>query len=384
MTATTWLDDRFELTEVVGRGGHGRVWRARDHKLDRDVAVKDCPADAAHDEVQALRREITALAHVNSPYVVAIHDFILTGANLWLIMEYVRGGSLRDQLREQARPPNASLLRWIEQICRGLAAAHQRRIVHRDVKPANIMITDEGDAKLVDFGIAGFLGRPTTTPGVHLTACYAAPERWRGERGDARTDLYAVGCVLYEMLTGKPPFGSHQAPLVYLQRAHRSETVVPPGRLAPGIPPPLSRLALDLLQKDPDDRPGDARVVAERARAAAHSAPGAVPSRESGGLPASYDAPVGASDDFARRIENDARELARRLGPTHPETLKARMEHAEMTGQAGDAHGAAQLYRRLAQDYQKAFGRGSRGRLDAFQGESRWLSRAAEQAAQQE
>lgn len=294
------LNGRYELLERLGAGGMGQVWRARDRSLGREVAVKVfVPADSAGaDELEQLlarfRQEARAAASLDSPYIVAVHDHGTDEDTPYLVMALVQGRSLDQVLRESVRVPVADALRWAADICRALDAAHAAGIVHRDIKPGNVMIAPDGTAKVVDFGIATFLERAAGDSRLTQTGQlpfgsvpYLAPERFRQEAGDGRTDLYALGCVLYELLVGRPPFTGTAVGVMY---NHVNDAPLRPSRARAEVTAPVERLVLDLLAKDPADRPADAATTLERILGVAVGARGGSPAYE-----ASASAP--ASDD---------------------------------------------------------------------------------------
>lgn len=314
------LNGRYELLAPIGTGGMGQVWRARDRSLGREVAVKlFVPPESAggstgesvgesagesaggaageHGLEQLLarfRQEARAAASLDSPYIVAVHDHGTDGgtgdgpdggtdggASLptpYLVMALVRGRSLDQVLRESVRVPVADALRWAADICRALDAAHTAGVVHRDIKPGNVMITRDGTAKVVDFGIATFTERAAGDSRLTLTGelpfgsvPYLAPERFRQEPGDGRTDLYALGCVLYELMVGRPPFTGTAAGVMY---NHVNDAPLRPSRARAEVTAPVERLVLDLLAKDPADRPANAAATLERILAAAEQGVG--------------------------------------------------------------------------------------------------------------
>ncbi|MGW0903471.1 protein kinase domain-containing protein [Streptomyces sp. NPDC002853] len=284
------LNGRYELLERLGAGGMGEVWRARDVSLGREVAVKLFAAaeSADADELEQLlarfRQEARAAASLDSPYIVAVHDHGTDDGSPhptpYLVMALVRGRSLAQVLREDVRVPVADALRWAADICRALDAAHSAGVVHRDIKPGNIMIARDGTAKVVDFGIATFMERVAGDSRLTRTGelpfgsvPYLAPERFRQEPGDGRTDLYALGCVLYELLVGHPPFTGSAAGVMY---NHVNDAPLRPSRARPDVPAPVERLVLDLLAKDPADRPADAATTLERVLAADQGVAGGV------------------------------------------------------------------------------------------------------------
>ncbi|GAA3868053.1 serine/threonine-protein kinase [Streptomyces sedi] len=258
---------RYELVERLGRGGMGEVWTARDRALHREVALKLLHLDesVSPDLPRRFAREAVAAARINHPHVVALHDQGVHGDTRFLVMEKVEGTTLTGHLR--AGVPVARALEIAEEICAALTAAHEAHVIHYDIKPHNVMLTPEGRVKVVDFGIAGFLQAVTSVAGSSLlspagTPEYGAPEQFLTERGDARSDLYALGGVLFALLSGRPPFTGHH-PLAIVQRklhedAPRLDT------LRPELPPAVTALVAALLDRDPDRRPQTARQVRER------------------------------------------------------------------------------------------------------------------------
>ncbi|MEV8343087.1 bifunctional serine/threonine-protein kinase/ABC transporter substrate-binding protein [Streptomyces niveus] len=282
------LSERYELVELLGAGGMGEVWRARDRELGRDVAVKLllAPGDDGErrEQLARFRREARAVASLDSPHIVAVHDHGTDGDSPYLVMALVDGRTLHDVLAESGRVSVADALSWAVDVCRGLEVAHAAGIVHRDIKPANIMVTGEGVAKVVDFGIAKYTEARSTDPQLTRTGqapfgsvLYMAPERFQQRNGDGRTDLYALGCVLYELLVGRPPFVGHPAGIMY---NHLNDEPLRPSRACAELGPETDRLILALMAKEPDDRPSDARaarVELERVRAEAEAGAVVVP-----------------------------------------------------------------------------------------------------------
>ncbi|MEU7578294.1 serine/threonine-protein kinase [Streptomyces sp. NPDC041068] len=277
------LNGRYELLVPIGAGGMGQVWRARDTSLDRDVAVKlFVPSTSANEAEQAqllarFRQEARAAAALDSPYIVAVHDHGEDDGTAYLVMALVQGRSLDQVLRESVRVPLADALRWAADICRALDVAHTAGVVHRDIKPGNVMVAQDGTAKVVDFGIATYLERAAGDSRLTQTGQmpfgsvpYLAPERFRQEPGDGRTDLYALGCVLYELLVGRPPFTGTAAGVMY---NHVNDAPLPPSRARAEVTAPVERLVLDLLAKAPADRPADAATTLDRILTAAATLP---------------------------------------------------------------------------------------------------------------
>lgn len=262
--STAWLGGRYELISVIGRGGMAEVWRARDHRLGRDVAVKRLRTDLASDETFQARfqREAQAAAGLNHPNIVAVYDTgdapdPTTGLKVpYIVMELVEGHTLRDVLRDgrKIRPERA--LEFTAGVLDALSYSHAAGIVHRDIKPANVMLTASGLVKVMDFGIARAVADTsatmTQTAAVIGTAQYLSPEQARGETVDNRADIYATGCLLYELLVGRPPFVGDSPVSVAYQ--HVREVPAPPSALDPEITPAMDDIALKALAKDPADR----------------------------------------------------------------------------------------------------------------------------------
>src|SRR6201981_3460272 len=276
MTQPRLLGGRYELDGVVGRGGMAEVYRARDIRLDRIVAVKTLRADLARDQTfQArFRREAQSAASLNNPSIVAVYDTgedMSTGVPVpYIVMEYVDGLTVRDLLIEGHRLLPQRALEIISGVLRALEYSHQAGIVHRDIKPGNVMVTRNGDIKVMDFGIARAMSDAqatmTQTAQVICTAQYLSPEQARGERVDSRSDLYSTGCLLYELLTGRPPFTGDSPVAIAYQ--HVRENPVAPSRGDPAAPPWADAIVLKAMAKSPADRyqtAGDMRADLQRA-----------------------------------------------------------------------------------------------------------------------
>ena len=262
MTQPRLLGDRYELDGVIGRGGMAEVYRARDLRLDRIVAIKTLRADLARDQTfQArFRREAQSAASLNNPSIVAVYD---TGEDMtsgtpvpFIVMEFVDGRTVRDLLIEGHRLLPERTLEIVSGVLRALEYSHQAGIVHRDIKPGNVMVTRNGDIKVMDFGIARAMSdnqaTMTQTAQVIGTAQYLSPEQARGERVDARSDLYSTGCLMYELLTGRPPFTGDSPVAIAYQ--HVRENPIPPSRLDPSLPPWADSIVLKAMAKSPNDR----------------------------------------------------------------------------------------------------------------------------------
>ncbi|MEO8816199.1 MAG: Stk1 family PASTA domain-containing Ser/Thr kinase [Mycobacterium sp.] len=262
MTTPRRLSDRYEVGEVLGFGGMSEVHRARDTRLHREVAVKVLRADLARDPSFYLRfrREAQNAAALNHPSIVAVYDTgeadTPAGPLPYIVMELVEGVTLRDIVHNDGPMPPVRAIEVIADACQALNFSHQHGIIHRDVKPANIMIDRHNAVKVMDFGIARALADAgnsvTQTAAVIGTAQYLSPEQARGEPVDARSDVYSLGCVLYEILTGEPPFVGDSPVAVAYQ--HVREDPVPPSQRLPGLPADLDAVVLKALAKNPDNR----------------------------------------------------------------------------------------------------------------------------------
>jgi eukaryotic-like serine/threonine-protein kinase len=266
------LASRYRLIEPIGLGGGAEVWRAEDTALGRQVAVKVWDArDAAGDVAAAgLWREAARLVH---PHVARVYDIGADGDRLFLVIELVKGLDLAAVLAEHGSLSAASAARIGTQAARVLAAAHAEGIVHGGVKPGNLLVTPDGTVKITDFGTAATpeadgAGGATGGPGGHLAdvgsyAAYVSPEQAVGLLATPASDLYALGCVLYELLVGHPPFTDDGDGPEAVLRRHVEDEPQPPGRLRPGIPAELEHAVLRMLAKNPADRPAGADRIAE-------------------------------------------------------------------------------------------------------------------------
>ncbi len=267
----TLLGDRYALDQVIGRGGMAEVWKAHDVRLGREVAVKRLRVDLATDPTfQArFRREAQSAAGLNHPNIVATYDTgeevdEKTGLHVpYIVMELVEGHTLRDLLRQDRRIRPELALEFAQGVLDALAYSHKAGIIHRDIKPANVMITPSGRVKVMDFGIARAVADTsatmTQTAAVIGTAQYLSPEQARGEQVDNRSDVYAAGCLLYELLVGRPPFiGDSPVSVAY---QHVRETPTPPSHLDPELTPAMDAVVLKSLAKSPSDRYQDAKEM---------------------------------------------------------------------------------------------------------------------------
>ncbi|OEJ37578.1 serine/threonine protein kinase [Streptomyces agglomeratus] len=289
MADTRLIQGRYRLLDQIGRGGMGEVWRAHDESLGRKVAVKCLkPVGPQHDPSftgvlrERFRREARVAAALQHRGVTVVHDFGEHDGVLYLVMELLDGRNLSQLLEDnKAHPLDVpDVVDIAEQVAWALAYTHEQGIVHRDLKPANIMRLADGTVKICDFGIArlghdiGFTSRLTGTGIAMGTPHYMSPEQIGGIEVDHRSDLYSLGCVLYEIATGVPPFDLDDAWAVLV--GHRDTPPEPPRSLRPELPAFFDRVVLDLLAKTPEERPADARELAHRLTAGRASGPAAV------------------------------------------------------------------------------------------------------------
>jgi eukaryotic-like serine/threonine-protein kinase len=273
------LLDRYEVGRLLGAGGMAEVFEGRDRLLARRVAIKVPLAQHAHDPEFAhrFRREAQAAASLSHPGVVAVYDTGSEDGTHFIVMEYVAGRTLKEVIRAEAPlyPDRAAEI--CADVCSALAAAHARGLVHRDVKPANIMLMPDGRVKLMDLGIARVAAGETATQTAAMlgTAHYLSPEQAQGQTVDYRSDLYSLGCCLYETLTGTVPFrGATPVAIAY---RHVREDPAPPRRLNPDVPPSLEAVCLKAMAKRPEDRyqtAAELRADLDRARAGRRVAAG--------------------------------------------------------------------------------------------------------------
>jgi serine/threonine protein kinase/tetratricopeptide (TPR) repeat protein len=277
MAETRLIQSRYRLLDLIGRGGMGEVWRARDESLGRQVAVKCLkPLGPHHDQSftgvlrERFRREARVAAALQHRGVTVVHDFGESEGVLYLVMELLEGRNLSQLLEDNKQHPLpvADVVDIADQVSGALAYTHQQGIVHRDLKPANIMRLADGTVKICDFGIArlghdiGFTARLTGTGIAMGTPHYMSPEQISGAQVDQRSDLYSFGCVLYEIATGAPPFDLDDAWAILI--GHRDTPPEPPRHHRAELPEYFERIILDLLAKEPERRPQDARELGRR------------------------------------------------------------------------------------------------------------------------
>jgi eukaryotic-like serine/threonine-protein kinase len=267
-------DGRFSAVRRIDAGGMGEIWEADDTLLGRRVAIKVLAEELAGDPaaLRRFRREARATAKLDHPNVIRVFDFV-DGEAPFLVLELLEGETLADRLRRDGALPPLEAARIAAAVADGLDAAHRAGIIHRDIKPGNIMLTAGGGVKVMDFGIAAaWEAHSTTGQQLLATAGYAPPERIRGGHASPAGDLYSLGVVLYEMLTGRPPFLADTAE--QLLRAHLEAAPRPVRSLVFWVPPEIAAACEAALAKDPAARPSSAGALAARLRAAAEAAEG--------------------------------------------------------------------------------------------------------------
>ena len=255
------LANRYRITNLLGRGGMGEVYRADDLKLGQPVALKFLPAELEQDQKRLDRflNEVRVARQVAHPNVCRMYDVAETGKQHFLSMEYVDGEDLASLLRRIGRLPEDKATQLARQVCAGLAAAHQQGILHRDLKPANIMIDGRGRARITDFGLAGLAESFESVEITAGTPAYMSPEQLEGREVTQRSDVYALGLVLYELFTGKPAFTSDS--LTQIRQTRQQSTPTDPTSLVKGLDPAIEHIVLKCLDPDPAKRPADALAV---------------------------------------------------------------------------------------------------------------------------
>ena len=255
--------ERYRIIELLGRGGMGEVYRADDLELGQPVALKFLPASVAEDEIALarLRNEVRLARQISHPNVCRVFDIGHLDGQYFLSMEYVDGEDLASVLRRMGRPSREKALQIARQICAGLRAAHENGVLHRDLKPANIMIDGRGRVRLMDFGLSGLALEPGGVRDFAGTPMYMAPEQLDGSGPSVRTDLFSLGVVLYEVLTGRHPFSGRT--LTELREEYRkAKKPTPPSEFAGQLEPNVDSVILRCLDTDPKERPSSALEVA--------------------------------------------------------------------------------------------------------------------------
>ncbi|WP_370652713.1 Stk1 family PASTA domain-containing Ser/Thr kinase [Frankia sp. Cj5] len=344
------VGQRYELGEILGYGGMAEVYRGRDVRLGREVAVKTLRADLARDEtfLARFRREAQSSAALNHPAIVSVYDTgedLINGMTIpYIVMEYVEGRTLRDVLQREGRFTERRAMEITSDVCAALDYSHRMGIIHRDIKPANVMLCLDGSVKVMDFGIA----RATTATTSHMTqtaavigtAQYLSPEQARGVRVDARSDVYSTGVLLYELLTGLPPFRGDSPVAVAYQ--HVRENPQPPSTHDRDITPEADAIVFKAMEKDPDRRYGTAGEMRDDLERA-----------------------LTGRRIYAPPLMGD--QLATRLNPPGPSTgtQVISRDHDAYYGDAyGDPYGQTSGYNRAGSDYLDRTGDDGTGPLD--------------------
>ena len=258
------LDNRYEILERIGTGGMAIVYKAKCHRLNRLVAIKILKSDLAQNEEfrRRFNAESQAVAQLSHPNIVSVYDVSRGGDMEYIVMELIDGITLKQYMEKRGQLNWRESLHFITQIMRGLSHAHSRGIIHRDIKPQNIMVLRDGSVKVADFGIACLANQGQTLTQEALGSVhYISPEQARGDRIDARSDIYSAGVVLYEMLTGRLPFEGDSAVSVAIQ--HLSSVPLAPRDIDPSIPEPLELICMKAMNSDPNKRYASADAMIE-------------------------------------------------------------------------------------------------------------------------
>jgi serine/threonine protein kinase len=308
------IDGRYQVRSRIARGGMATVYLATDLRLERRVALKIMHDHLAEDSAFKERfiQEARSAARLAHPNVVNVFDQGQDSDMAYLVMEYLPGINLRDLLQEHGRLTTEQTVDVLEAVLSGLSAAHQAGIVHRDLKPENVMLADDGRIKIGDFGLARAVSANTATGAALLgTIAYLSPELVSRGIADARSDIYAVGIMMYEMLTGEQPYKGEQPMQIAYQ--HANDTVPTPSSKDPSVPSELDDLVLWSTAKEPDDRPKDARVMLDQLMAtqsllATAAAPSATATQRTMVLPTAMAQPQAENDTVVLRPAAGTRE----------------------------------------------------------------------------
>ncbi len=261
----TLLLNRYELLESIGEGGMGTVYKAKCHLLNRFVAVKILKAELSNDEefVSRFKREATSIAKLSHPNIVNVHDVGEENHINFIVMEYINGITLKQVIKENGRLSSEKTLDIVLQIAKALECAHINNIIHRDIKPDNIMIKEDNTVKVMDFGIAKVIGSRTVTNSSKVMGSvhYFSPEQAKGKLVDCRTDIYSLGIVMYEMVTGQVPYNAESS--ITIAMMHIQEPVTAPKEIITDIPENINQVILKAMRKEPIKRYQTAKEMAD-------------------------------------------------------------------------------------------------------------------------
>jgi serine/threonine protein kinase len=314
------LEGRYRVDAKIATGGMSTVYRGLDVRLDRPVALKVMDARYANDNqfLTRFQREARAVARLKDPGLVAVYDQGLDGAHPFLVMELIEGGTLRELLRERGPMPPHAAAAVLRPVLGGLATAHHAGLVHRDVKPENVLISDDGEVKLVDFGLVRAVAEAgiTSTSVILGTASYLSPEQVSSGAADARSDVYAVGILAYELITGTTPFtGDNPLTVAYQRMDH---DVPPPSAAISGVPRQFDEFITRATARNPDERFVDAAEMAEDLDAIAQElalpkfrVPAPKNSAQHAAATAFHSRPVPAPPPAPQAVKNATRQLIR-------------------------------------------------------------------------
>ena len=262
------LQDRYEILEKIGSGGMSDVYKAKCHKLNRLVAIKVLKAEFTSDAgfVSKFKMEAQAAAGLSHPNIVNVYDVVDEGELHYIVMELVEGITLKSYIAKKGRLDVKESIGIAIQVAQGIEAAHEQHIIHRDIKPQNMLISKDGKVKVADFGIARAVSSQTMNATVVGSVHYISPEQARGGYSDERSDIYSLGITMYEMVTGRVPFEGDNTVTVAL--AHLEEPIAPPGIYNPEIPLGFEKIILKCTEKRPENRyPNAAAVISDLRRA---------------------------------------------------------------------------------------------------------------------
>ena len=256
-----YLGERYEVLSKLGAGGMADVYKGKDHMLNRYVAIKVLKKEYREDEdfVKKFRSEAQAAAGLMNPNIVNVYDVGEDRGLYYMVMELVEGITLKEYIQKKGRLSTKEVISISIQMCTGIEAAHRHHIIHRDIKPQNIIISKEGKVKVTDFGIARAVNSNTISSNAMGSVHYVSPEQARGGFCDMKSDIYSAGITIYEMVTGKVPFDGDSTVAVAMK--HLQEIITPPSEFAPDMSPALEKIILKCTQKSPDRRYQDVSLL---------------------------------------------------------------------------------------------------------------------------